>query len=140
MGEGLPDVTGSPIAVWAAMAVLVVLALATISEKGLGPISRAWYAFARDRREAAAQRRAADYAELERQVNNLATMLATQRLEHADAIAQQDREIAAMRDELRERDLCAVAHQRWDFQVLAELNRLGGNVSEPPPLWPAEPD
>lgn len=139
MGEGLPDVSSSPVVVYAAMAVVLVLALATITDRGLGPISRAWYAFARNRRQAAADRRSADYAELDRQVKNLARQLADQRIEHANDIAQQDREIAAMRDELRKRDLCAIDHQRWDRQILAEVTRLGGQVpDQPPPLWPTD--
>jgi hypothetical protein len=143
--DGLPDLTSSPVAVWTAMAVLVVLALATISEKGLGPISRSWYAFAKNRREAAASRRAADVAELEARIESLSRQLASQRLEHADAVAEQDREIAGLRSDIaayradqRARDLMALAHQRWDLQVLAEINRLGGTVPEPPPLWPTE--
>lgn len=139
MPEGLPDVSTSPVAVWLGMAVVVVLALATITDRGLGPISRWWWGFARDRRRAAAERRAADVSELERQVESLRQLMAAQRLDHADAIARQDRELDEVRRELQDRDLRAIAHQRWDLQVLREINSLGGRVPDPPPLWP-DPD
>lgn len=139
MPEGLPDVSQSPIAVYTAMTVLIVLAVATITDKGLGPISRAWYAFAKNRREAAAAKRAADYAELASQIENIRRQMAAQRIDHANAVAEQDHEIATMRTELNERDVYAIAHQKWDRKVLAEITRLGGNVPEPPPLWPADP-
>lgn len=138
MGDGLPDVSSSPLVVYAAMAVVVTLAVATISERGLGPISRAYYRWARERREAAADRRATDYAQLEAQIRHLGVQLAKQRLENANIVAGQDQQIDELRREIRARDTCAVAHQRWDRQVLSELSRLGGHVDEPPPLWPAD--
>lgn len=67
----LPDVSNSAIAVWIAIAVMFFLAIGTITDKGLGPISRAWFEFAKRRREAAASREAADMVAVRRQLTNL---------------------------------------------------------------------
>lgn len=136
----LPDVSGSPIVVYTAIIVVVVLALATVTDKGLGPITRWWYGLAKQRREDAAARRGADYAAVLEQVRHLSQQV-TQLTRHqvADRLMHAA-EISDMRDQIRDRDQLAIEHQRWDLLVLAELNRLGGQVTAPPPLWPTADD
>jgi hypothetical protein len=72
--EQLPDVSRSAIAVWVAFAVMIALAAGTITSRGLGPISKAYFEFAKRRREAIAAREAGDLAGLRRSITNLLAM------------------------------------------------------------------
>lgn len=70
-----PDVSQNPIVIYAAIAVVLFLALGTITSKGLGPLSAWWFDFAKSRREASTRKDDADIAELRRQVTNLQGLL-----------------------------------------------------------------
>ncbi|MFW6776058.1 hypothetical protein ACOACO_17375 [Nocardioides sp. CPCC 205120] len=145
--QGLPDVSGERIVIYAAIGVVLLLALATATDKGLGPITRWWFSFARDRRAAAAELRAADYNELMVQVRNLRAQLTYTRTEHNrqmdgqrrahdEQLAEVRHEVAVLRAEIGRRDRLVMSHMRWDREA-ARVAAAAGNPLEPPPaLWP----
>lgn len=123
--DQLPDVSGSSVVVYVTIVTVVVLAIGTATDKGLGPLSRWWFSFSNDRRAAAAARDDADIADLKRQVTYL-----TSRVEELSRMVDEQRRTTAIRDRL------AIAHQRWDVEAQQTVNGLGGHLSPPPPLWP----
>lgn len=111
-----PDVSNNAIVIWVAIAVIIFLAAGTITSKGLGPISRWWYDFAKQRREAAAAREASDIASLRRQVTNLLGM------READSEA------------LNQMRAFVVEVSEWGFEVRSAAGAVGLDLPEFPKL------
>jgi hypothetical protein len=52
-----------------------------------------------------------------------------------DELEQIKDDLAGVLRRERERERLAVQHERWDLDVVDQLRRLGGAVTDPPPLF-----
>lgn len=110
----MPDVSSSGLVVWTTIITILILAIGTITDKGFGPISRAWFDFAKRRREATAAREAGDIASLRRSVSNLLA------LREADA------------ERLTHLEATVLAYTEWGFEIQQIAGRNGWKLPPPP--------
>ena len=128
MFPGAADVTSNGVVVYITIAFVVVIAVTTASEKvakAFGPIGKAWFNFAKVRREIAASKRAADVAELQRQIDGLAWTQSEQSERHA-------RERKEQHDEIRHLKSTVVSWERWAYDATIAAARGGVTLPEPP--------
>lgn len=111
---GGPDLSSNPIVVYAAIAVVIAAAIGTITDKGLGPLSRWWFDFAKRRREATVRREPVDLVEMRRQITTLSG------LREADA------------ERMSELEDLVVAYVQWGFLVRQLAGKQGLSLPEPP--------
>lgn len=119
--DGLPDVSQNQLVVGGAIVLVLVLAIATGFEKGLGPLGRAVYRIVQDWRDAAAAREAGDIAAMRRQIVNLTnTTEALQ--ERVNSVQRRNGRLEA----------AFLESSRWTFQV----QRLAAEHDWPLPPFP----
>jgi hypothetical protein len=106
MLDGLPDVSQNQLVVAGAIVLVLILALATGFEKGLGPLGRAVYRLVQDWRDASAAREAGDIAAMRRQIVNLTNTTETLQ-ETVTDVQRQNTDLRAY----------IVESSRWSFQV-----------------------
>lgn len=111
-----PDLSTNPVVIYAAVAVAVALALGTLTDKGLGPLSRWWFDFAKRRRESTVRREASDLTEMRRQITNLSGLLEANNVRTTDL------------------ENFVVAYVQWGFVVRAIAGEKGIPLPEPPQL------
>jgi hypothetical protein len=106
MLDGLPDVSQNQLVVAGAIVLVLILAVATGFEKGLGPLGRAVYRIVQDWRDASAAREAGDIAAMRRQIVNLTNT--------AEALQET---VSAVQSRSARLEAYIVESSRWSFQV-----------------------
>lgn len=120
MGQ-LPDVLSNSIVIAAAVVMLVSIYLARASESvlsALGPLGK-WLG----------RRRLRKYERIT-EFNDARVSVLT---EHVDFLLS---EVQTIRAEQREQVVLLRQHQKWDNRVARQVRELGGEVEDPPPLYP----
>ncbi|MFC5676081.1 hypothetical protein [Aeromicrobium endophyticum] len=135
MFPGASDVSQQGIVVYVTIAVVLVVAITTASEriaKVFGPIGRAWFDFAKLRREAAAAKRSADVAELQRQIDGLADALRSQSARHERQLGEVELRREADRGEIQHLQTTVVSWERWAYEATIAAARGGVTLPKPP--------
>lgn len=123
-----PDVSTNPIVVYAAIIITLLVAAVTASEqiaKIFGRLGAAWFEFAKRRREAAAERRGADYAALAAEVHRLSKQVKNMQADRVRSDAATEQQLAALRAEV-------VDWQAWAFEAQQAAARAGVRLPDPP--------
>ncbi|GAA0189834.1 hypothetical protein GCM10008944_01710 [Cytobacillus oceanisediminis] len=128
MTPSLPDVSSSPWVIYATLLLAIVIAVTTASErlaKALGPIGRAWYDFAERRRDAAVQRRGAEYGALEATVRRLDRQVKKLQTNADETARQHEAEVRELRQ-------VVVGWERWAFAAQLVAAESGIELPDPP--------
>jgi hypothetical protein len=67
---------------------------------------------------------------------NLLTAASSAGAELADEVREQRGEISKLWQAQRDQEARITKHLRWDTKVVDTLRELGGEISDPPPLYP----
>jgi hypothetical protein len=102
-----PDVTNSPLIVWVAIGTGILVIIATAVPKILVPLSDSWLKLIEQRQRVQSERDDAD-------------------------LAERDRQIRYLREELAKRDAYLNDLDAWVWKTYAAMRQAGINTSPPP--------